>query len=215
MIDSPVRLLRSAKRYKANGLPRQYAPVILNRRSNVDKDESLQSILRCLAVNQRLDLIFPVHPQTRQRNDEFGIDVSGLQLLDPVLYVEFLSLRQHATLVITDSGIIRQETTFLRVPCLTMCESPEHPITDVLVGCNANRLAAEVSRILEGMLNKAQHRLYGMGEKNRCYCESYVLLQSTTTTAFRESILRRSSELGHLEVVCERLAPSRRQLTYA
>ena len=68
---------------------------------------------------------------------------------------------------------------------------------------------------LEGMLNKAQHRLYGMGEKNRCYCESYVALQSTTTTAFRQSILRRSSELGYLEVVCERLAPSRRQLTYA
>jgi UDP-N-acetylglucosamine 2-epimerase len=148
MIDSSVRLLRSAKRYKANGLPRQYAPVILHRRSNVDKDESLQSILRCLAVNQRLDLIFPVHPQTRQRNDEFGIDVSGLQLLDPVL-------------------------------------------------------------------NKAQHRLYGMGEKNRCYCESYVAMQSTTTTTFRQSILRRSSELGQLEVVCERLAPSRRQLTYA
>jgi len=72
MINSPVRLLRSAKQYKANGLPQQYAPVILH----------------------------------RQRNDEFGIDVSGLQLLDTVLYVEFLSLRRHATLVITDSGVI-------------------------------------------------------------------------------------------------------------
>jgi len=156
MIDSLVRLLPLAEQYGRNGFPQQYALVTLHRPSNVDNDESLQSILHSLLeVNQRLNVVFPMHPRTRQRIDEFGIDVRGLQLLDPLPYIEFVSLQRRATVVITDSGGIQEETTFLGVPCLTMRESTERPITvnigtNVLVGRDATKLTSELSRILDG-----------------------------------------------------------------
>jgi UDP-N-acetylglucosamine 2-epimerase (non-hydrolysing) len=156
MIDSLVRLLPLAEQCRSNGLPEEYALVTLHRPSNVDNGESLLGILRSLLeVSQRLSVVFPVHPRTRQRIDEFGIYIRGIHLLDPLPYIEFLSLQRRATVVITDSGGIQEETTFLKVPCLTVRENTERPITitmgtNVLVGRDSHKLVSELSKILEG-----------------------------------------------------------------
>jgi UDP-N-acetylglucosamine 2-epimerase (non-hydrolysing) len=156
MIDSLIRLLPAAERYKTNGLPERYALVTLHRPANVDDREVLKGILETLAeVGDRLHVVFPVHPRTQQRIREFGMQTKGLHLMDPKPYVEFLALQRHATVVITDSGGIQEETTYLGVPCLTMRDSTERPITvklgtNVIVGRDGVSLRRELDRILAG-----------------------------------------------------------------
>ena len=97
----------------------------LHRPSNVDNDHRLRTIVESLVeINDELDVVFPVHPRTRQRIAQFGIDTSRLRLLEPLPYIEFLALQSHAAAVITDSGGIQEETTYLRVPCLTLRTIP-------------------------------------------------------------------------------------------
>jgi UDP-N-acetylglucosamine 2-epimerase (non-hydrolysing) len=108
-----------------------------------------------LDINIELKIVFPVHPRTRRRIGEFGIDATELHLLEPMPYLEFLALTRDATVVITDSGGIQEETTYLKVPCLTLRDNTERPVTvdlgtNVLVGQGSIRLRNEVSRILEG-----------------------------------------------------------------
>jgi UDP-N-acetylglucosamine 2-epimerase (non-hydrolysing) len=103
-------------------------------------------------------VLFPIHPRTRQRLDEWRIEVSlngQLRLMDPIGYLEFLALQRKATVVITDSGGIQEECTYLGVPCLTLRENTERPVTvtmgtNVVVGRDMGRLHAEVDRILAG-----------------------------------------------------------------
>lgn len=155
MIDSLLRLLPAA-RYDANGLPKHYALVTLHRPSNVDDPCALRSLMKTLLdINTELKIVFPVHPRTRRRIGEFGIDATELHLLEPMPYLEFLALTRDATVVITDSGGIQEETTYLKVPCLTLRDNTERPVTvdlgtNVLVGQESIRLRNEVSRILEG-----------------------------------------------------------------
>jgi len=96
-----------------------------------------------------------VHPRTRQRILDFGIDVSKLDLLEPLPYIVFLSLQRRATMVVTDSGGIQEETTYLNVPCLTLRSSTERPVTvtmgtNTLVGQDGSTLCAELTKILAG-----------------------------------------------------------------
>jgi UDP-N-acetylglucosamine 2-epimerase (non-hydrolysing) len=102
-------------------LPGHYALVTLHRPSNVDDLAGLKSLLDALtAISATLPIIFPVHPRTRQQIAELGLsDSENLQLWEPQSYLSFLALQQKATVVITDSGGIQEETTFLGVPCLT------------------------------------------------------------------------------------------------
>ncbi len=160
MIDSLVRLLPTAMRCPKNGLPERYALVTLHRPSNVDDARSLKSILESLLeINENLDVVFPVHPRTRQRIAEFGLKIEKLHLLEPLPYIEFLALQSCAAAVITDSGGIQEETTYLGVPCLTMRENTERPITvslgtNVIVGQDRKKLRAELLRIMEGNAKK-------------------------------------------------------------
>jgi UDP-N-acetylglucosamine 2-epimerase (non-hydrolysing) len=155
MIDSLVRLLPAAKETR-NGMPERFALVTLHRPSNVDDGARLRSILESLLeIRDRLDVVFPVHPRTRFRIEEFGIDASRLHMLEPLPYIEFLALQLRATVVITDSGGIQEETTYLRVPCLTLRNNTERPVTvtmgtNVLVGNDTAKLKAELVRVLEG-----------------------------------------------------------------
>jgi len=155
MIDSLIRFLPAAELTR-NGTPKRYALVTLHRPSNVDDGEKLKNILKCLLeVQDRVEVIFPVHPRTRQRIAEFGIDASRLHLTGPLPYLEFLGLQVRATVVITDSGGIQEETTYLRVPCLTMRSNTERPITvsmgtNVLVGSDTGKLKTELLKVLEG-----------------------------------------------------------------
>jgi UDP-N-acetylglucosamine 2-epimerase (non-hydrolysing) len=159
MIDSLVRLLPSAMQVPRNGFPERYALVTLHRPSNVDDTASLKYILdTLLEVNERLSVVFPVHPRTRQRIAELGNRVDGLHLIEPTPYLEFLALQQRATVVITDSGGIQEETTYLDVPCLTVRNNTERPVTvtmgtNILVGQSRDKLILEVGNVLEGKRN--------------------------------------------------------------
>ena len=156
MIDSLVRLLPVAMEKKLNGLPDRYVLVTLHRPANVDDDRALKIILGYLReLNSQVKVVFPVHPRTRRRIADFGIDVSQLELLEPLPYIEFLSLQRRATAVVTDSGGIQEETTYLKVPCLTVRSNTERPVTvtmgtNILVGQDGGTLRAELSKILDG-----------------------------------------------------------------
>src|SRR5713101_5269635 len=156
MIDTLVRLLPAAMKCKANGFPPPYALVTLHRPSNVDDSQVLRRILECIAgVSAELGVVFPVHPRTRQRIREFGIETANLHLTEPMPYIEFLALQARATVVITDSGGIQEETTYLDVPCVTIRHNTERPITvergtNILVGDDTTKLHSELAKILAG-----------------------------------------------------------------
>jgi UDP-N-acetylglucosamine 2-epimerase (non-hydrolysing) len=158
MIDSLVRLLPAAE--KMNGVPDRYALVTMHRPSNVDSGERLRKIFSTLQQIQKdVDVVSPEHPRTRQRLAEIGLEEGGLRLLGPLPYIEFLALQKHATVVITDSGGIQEETTFLNVPCLTLRTTTERPVTvsvgsNVLIGEDTARLKNETARVLNGQGKK-------------------------------------------------------------
>jgi UDP-N-acetylglucosamine 2-epimerase (non-hydrolysing) len=166
MIDTLVRLLpRAEERWPAlrtslngagNGKGR-FGLVTLHRPSNVDDPAELRGIMQTLLeIARRLPLVFPVHPRTGQRLRDLGLAMTRteLHLIDPLGYLDCLALQRHATLVITDSGGIQEETTYLRVPCITVRENTERPITitkgtNVLVGRDMALLRSEAARVLD------------------------------------------------------------------
>jgi UDP-N-acetylglucosamine 2-epimerase (non-hydrolysing) len=164
MIDSLVKLLPAAQRQNQGGLPERYsgryALVTLHRPANVDDGVILKRILQSLLeVSQDLSVIFPAHPRTRKRIADFGLHADQLQIVDPLSYLEFLGMQSRATVVITDSGGIQEETTYLGIPCLTLRENTERPVTvslgtNVLVGRDPDKLRSELSRILAGHAKK-------------------------------------------------------------
>lgn len=170
MIDTLVRLLPLALerwqngRFALDGLTvdqGRYALVTLHRPSNVDEPVMLAEIMSALAdISRDVPVIFPIHPRTRQRLSDLNLlhpksASQNLKFLDPIGYLDFLVLQRHATLVITDSGGIQEETTYLNVPCLTVRENTERPVTvmlgtNILVGRDMERLRTETRRILSG-----------------------------------------------------------------
>lgn len=156
MIDSLVKLLPVAQRQSPDGLPQRYAVVTLHRPANVDDGDVLKGILQSLLdVNRELAIVFPAHPRTRRRIAEFELTARQLRVLEPLPYVDFLALQARATVVITDSGGIQEETTYLGVPCLTLRTNTERPITvslgtNVLVGSDPDKLRSELALILAG-----------------------------------------------------------------
>ena len=150
MIDSLVRLLPRAREgapalAERIGLPDRYVLATLHRPGNVDAAAPLAEILKGLGDAARelgAPVIFPVHPRTRARIREFGLQdllSDDVRLLDPLGYIEFLALTAGAALVITDSGGIQEETTFLGTPCLTVRPNTERPVT---ITEGTNRLVA-------------------------------------------------------------------------
>jgi UDP-N-acetylglucosamine 2-epimerase (non-hydrolysing) len=156
MIDSLIRLLPSAIASPYGRAPNQYALVTLHRPSNVDDSVTLKGVIESLVdVNAHLDVVFPVHPRTRQRLATIGMSFPSLHLLEPLPYIEFLALQRRATVVITDSGGIQEETTYLGVPCLTLRNNTERPVTveigtNVLIGQDMDKLRCELTKILNG-----------------------------------------------------------------
>jgi UDP-N-acetylglucosamine 2-epimerase (non-hydrolysing) len=157
MIDTLVRLLPKAAASLPAGLPGKYALVTLHRPSNVDDPELLEKMLQALdEISRELPIVFPVHPRTRQKIAQLGFHAGkNLQLWEPQSYLQFLGMQQRATVVVTDSGGIQEETTFLGVPCLTVRESTERPVTvtvgtNTLVGRDLDRLRKEVCALLSG-----------------------------------------------------------------
>jgi UDP-N-acetylglucosamine 2-epimerase (non-hydrolysing) len=162
MIDSLVRLLPLAKKCNMNSFPERYALVTLHRASNVDDSATLKGILESLLeINERIAVVFPVHPRTRERIAALSVPLSNLHLSEPLPYIEFLALQSRATAVLTDSGGIQEETTYLGVPCLTLRTNTERPVTvtigtNTLVGQDRQKLTAELTRVLDGGGNRGQ-----------------------------------------------------------
>ncbi|HEY5102380.1 MAG TPA: UDP-N-acetylglucosamine 2-epimerase (non-hydrolyzing) [Steroidobacteraceae bacterium] len=116
-------------------LAKPYAVVTLHRPSNVDQCDKLTELVAALtAVAQEIDVVFAVHPRTRKKLAEFSLleVISAnprIRATDPLSYVEFMNLVMHATMAITDSGGIQEETTYLGIPCATLRENTERPVT--------------------------------------------------------------------------------------
>jgi UDP-N-acetylglucosamine 2-epimerase (non-hydrolysing) len=139
MIDT---LFRNLERARASDVlerfglrPKEFCAMTLHRPSNVDQKRTLEGILDALeAIQERLSIVFPVHPRTRARLEEFGLAerVSAQQrliLTNPLGYLDFLQLYSNSRIVLTDSGGIQEETTALGIPCLTLRPNTERPIT--------------------------------------------------------------------------------------
>jgi UDP-N-acetylglucosamine 2-epimerase (non-hydrolysing) len=168
MIDTLVRLLPKAEaRAVTSGLRPagvKYGLVTMHRPSNVDSSDRLRAIMETLGeISRDIPLVFPVHPRTRQRIDSGGFagHAPQLELIDPVGYLDFLALQQGAHLVITDSGGIQEETSYLGIPCLTVRPSTERPVTvemgtNILVGEALSDLRREVTRILSGTIKSGR-----------------------------------------------------------
>ena len=162
MIDTLVRLLDSACEPVISGRQKRFILVTLHRPSNVDNPAMLGRLLNALnRISKDIQVIFPIHPRTRSRlqSDKSSEVAANLLLTEPFGYLEFLWLQKHAVAVITDSGGIQEETTFLQVPCLTMRDSTERPITvemgtNVLIGQDTDRLIKETRNILDGRVKK-------------------------------------------------------------
>lgn len=146
MVDT---LLHLRERARATGSPDRfgvaggpYAFVTLHRPSNVDSADSLAELLAALGdLSRQMPVIFPIHPRTRSRIAEFGLSslVGSVRLVDPLGYLETVSLVERATLVLTDSGGLQEETTVLGVPCITARPNTERPVT---ITQGTNRLVA-------------------------------------------------------------------------
>ena len=164
MIDTLVRMLPVCQTHLPADVPSRFALVTLHRPSNVDDLDWLKSLLQTLEhIGSDLTILFPVHPRTRQRMKDIGLNgsTSRLRLMEPQPYLAFLGLQQRAAVVITDSGGIQEETTYLQVPCLTVRENTERPITvemgtNVLVGRDSERIRKELERILTGQTKRGQ-----------------------------------------------------------
>lgn len=162
MIDTLVRLLPQALELW-DGLStslkiqeKKYCLVTLHRPSNVDESSHLLKIMDALEkLSEDIAMIFPLHPRTRQHLEKMGLNINkpNMRIIEPLGYLDFLSLQKHSKLLITDSGGIQEETTFMGIPCLTVRENTERPITvamgtNILVGQDIEKLKQETSRIL-------------------------------------------------------------------
>jgi UDP-N-acetylglucosamine 2-epimerase (non-hydrolysing) len=159
MIDSLLRHRNKAARSTVLGElqleARGYVIVTLHRPSNVDDPARLRQLVQVLdTIGERIQVIFPVHPRTRERLSASGVRPSHITLVPPQSYLDFVHLMANARAVLTDSGGIQEETTILQVPCLTLRENTERPVTithgtNRLVGVDPANIAAAAIEALE------------------------------------------------------------------
>jgi len=189
MIDNLFYQVERLAGMKAGELPSaglksrlgRYGAVTLHRPSNVDDPEALRELMATLGgISASLPLIFPVHPRTRQRIDALGIAIpSTLTLLPPLGYMDFLNLWKDAVVVITDSGGLQEETTGLGIPCVTVRENTERPVTadegtNVLVGRDFAKLRAVVADVMAGKSKKGRRPHLWDGKAAERICEVLV-----------------------------------------
>lgn len=143
--------------------PQQFGTMTLHRPSNVDDSVIFSGLLNAVETIQKdMPIIFPIHPRTRKNIETFGLrskveQMSNLRLIDPMGYLDFLKLNANAFVVLTDSGGLQEETTILKVPCITLRENTERPITcevgsNQLVGTSPEAILAAYRKIREKQL---------------------------------------------------------------
>jgi len=142
------------------GTGKRYGVLTLHRPSNVDSREALAPIWGAISeIACRIPILFPVHPRTRAKIAKFGLDSKGVRMIDPIGYLDMLYAVKGAAMVLTDSGGLQEETTVLGVPCVTIRENTERPVT-VEIGTN---YLAGTKR--EGILSVAREILSGNAKK--------------------------------------------------
>lgn len=147
-----------------------YALLTLHRPSNVDDRITFSRILDALeSISLKLPIVFPVHPRTRKTIADLGLTsrvdaIANLRLIEPLGYLDFLNLYSTARLVLTDSGGIQEEATFLGIPCLTLRENTERPVTvelgtNVIVGTDTRKIVAAAKEALNGSPGKSTREI--------------------------------------------------------
>lgn len=164
MIDTLIRMLPKAQ--KPAGMPPRYALVTMHRPANVDDPQWVARLLGILQeLARELPVVFPVHPRTQKQIQELGFDPAAhpnLLLREPAPYLEFLAMQRDAAVVITDSGGVQEETTYLGVPCLTLRDNTERPVTitmgtNLLLGTDLDKLRPAVDKALS--VRSKQHKV--------------------------------------------------------
>jgi len=146
--------------------PQEYILITLHRPSNVDQDEIFKGLFDTLEkIQERIAIVFPMHPRTRKMLDEFGmgryLELPNMIVTEPLGYHDFMKLQKDARLVLTDSGGVQEETTVLGVPCLTIRKNTERPITiwegtNELVGPYPDKILSRTLAILDGDVKKGK-----------------------------------------------------------
>jgi UDP-N-acetylglucosamine 2-epimerase (non-hydrolysing) len=173
MIDSLLGNLERARKSSTladlNLSGKDYALLTLHRPSNVDQKDGFGGILDSLReIARQMPIVFPAHPRTRKMIHELGlsekVERAGLKVIEPVGYLGFVQLLERARLVLTDSGGIQEETTVLGVPCITLRETTERPITvevgtNIIAGTNPARIVEAARQALESPADKSAIRI--------------------------------------------------------
>ena len=148
-------------------MPAEYAVVTTHRPSNVDQPETLKGLLEVLVqVSESLPVVFPIHPRTLARIKSFDLmpmleQAEGIRILEPLGYLDFLALTSQSKVIVTDSGGLQEESTALNIPCLTMRENTERPITvtqgtSTLCGSDPKILDQNLRAVLDGSYKAGQ-----------------------------------------------------------
>lgn len=164
MIDTLMANMRKFRKpdfYESLSLqPNEYIVLTMHRPANVDEADKLKMLMSEIVNNVRgLDIIFPIHPRTARIFAELGISAPNLRIVDPMGYLEFNYLVQHAKAVITDSGGITEETTVMDIPCITIRENTERPETctigtNELIGTNPAAIKPALDKLFSGNWKK-------------------------------------------------------------
>lgn len=171
MIDSLIHFLDKAKKsdilQRENLQPHEYALVTLHRPSNVDNPDNFLKIFKAFEkIQEDIPIIFPIHPRTEKNIKALGLEervakLKNLKRIPPAGYLDFLQLQRNCKFVMTDSGGIQEETTFLGIPCLTLRENTERPVTaemgtSEIVGTDTEKIISCAHKILNGDWKQGQ-----------------------------------------------------------
>lgn len=164
MIDSLIKFIPQSDNVKFKfEVPTRFVLVTLHRPSNVDDKNILMRLINCLEdIGNEYKIIFPTHPRTRAKMD-FDIDImyKNIIFVEPLSYLEFINLEKNAEFIITDSGGIQEESTFLGTPCFTLRDNTERPVTltegtNILVGSDVNKLKPFIDSFFKKQIKKGK-----------------------------------------------------------
>lgn len=191
MIDSLVSILPKLKK---DSVIKKFAIVTIHRPSNVDKKEDLIKILDILQeISKDYKIIWPIHPRTKKNIEFFGLldEIKDYELKEPLGYIEFMNLIYNSSLVVTDSGGVQEETSYLKIPCITLRYNTERPITvqegtNFLTGPVKENVIFALNKIKLGNYNKNSKIKYWDGKTAKRIIKILFLLTENDLNEFKK-----------------------------
>jgi UDP-N-acetylglucosamine 2-epimerase (non-hydrolysing) len=177
--------------------PKGYLLVTLHRQENVDDNLRFKSILRGLAIlasMYKIPVVYPIHPRSRRRIDEFNLMPENLTLIDPVDFFEFIQLEKNAKLILTDSGGVQEESCILGTPCVTLRDNTERPETlDVSANILAGTIPEKILECTKIMLERGNgwHNPFGDGKAGEKIVYTIIGGHDVSNTCYRRSRFHR------------------------